>query len=375
MGKKKILLVSNGFYPEISPRSFRATELAKEFYRQGHDVTVISKYRDHDYSAFLNEFPITFKMLNKPVLPRIPEFKTKPFSFLFRILSRLLAVYLEYPGIEEMFLLKKRLRHESGYDLMISIAVPYTVHWGVAKARSEKHKIADTWVADCGDPYMGDILDSIKKPFYFKYLEKSFSRKADFISIPVESAKPAYYSEFHHKIMIIPQGLDFDLSITKSDNKKRNDFPEFAYAGSFLKGIRDPIPLVKFLLTTDIPFKFYVFTNQQELFYEFKEVLNGKLIVSGYIPREELLRVLSRMDFLINLDNDTTLNIPSKLIDYIVVNRPVLNIDKNFDTEDLLAFLKGDYIGRMSLPKPEQYHIKNVTRQFLGLLDNIKVER
>ena len=51
--KKKILLVSNGFYPEISPRSYRATELAKEFYRQGHEVTVITKYRDYNYIDFL----------------------------------------------------------------------------------------------------------------------------------------------------------------------------------------------------------------------------------------------------------------------------------------------------------------------------------
>ena len=34
------LLVSVSFYPENSPRSFRATELAKELCRQGHKVLV-----------------------------------------------------------------------------------------------------------------------------------------------------------------------------------------------------------------------------------------------------------------------------------------------------------------------------------------------
>ena len=74
------------------------------------------------------------------------------------------------------------------------------------------------------------------------------------------------------------------------------------------------------------------------------------------------------MDFLINFDNNTTLNIPSKLIDYAILNRPVLNIDKSFTNEDLLAFLKRDYTKRMHLPDPEQYHIKSVAKLFLDLL-------
>jgi hypothetical protein len=46
MLKKKLLIVTHGFYPEQSPRSFRATELAKEFCRQGHQVSIIAPYRE-----------------------------------------------------------------------------------------------------------------------------------------------------------------------------------------------------------------------------------------------------------------------------------------------------------------------------------------
>jgi hypothetical protein len=366
-GNSKILLVSNGFYPEISPRSYRATELTKEFFRQGHEVTVISKFRDHDYSDFLKEFPVTFKMWNKPVFHKVPDFKQKPFSFFSRGISRFLSLLFEYPGIEEMFLVKKMLKHENTYDLMISFAVPYPVQWGVAWSRSEKHPIAGIWVADCGDPYMGDVLDSFRKPFYFRYLEKWFCRKADFISIPVESARPGYYPEFHHKIRIIPQGFEFDL-ILKQGKQHINSIPEFAYAGRFLHGIRDPGLLMQFLTKIDLPFKFYVFTDQPDLINEYREALYGRLIVSEYINRSELITRLSKMDFLINFDNNTPLNVPSKLIDYAIINRPVLNIDRNFSIEDLLAFLNKDYRKRMVLPDRQQYHIKSVSQLFLDLL-------
>lgn len=365
--KKKILLVSNGFYPEISPRSYRATELTKEFCRQGHDVTVITKYREHDYSDFLKSYNITFKMWRKSRLPIIPFYKHKPFSFLSRGLSRILLTLFEYPGIDDMFKVKKMLKHETGYDLMISFAVPYPVHWGVAWAKTKKHYIANTWIADCGDPYMGDVLDSFRKPFYFAYLEKSFCRKADFISIPVESAKPAYYAEFHNKIKIIPQGFDFTLTDNQEEQHK-NNIPEFAYAGRFLQGIRDPRLLMQFLNKVDLPFRFHVFTDQVDLLKEYQNSLEDKLVVSNYMPRDQLMKILSKMDFLINFDNNTKLNIPSKLIDYAITNRPVLNIDKNFTFDDLLAFLKGDYRKRMLLPDPKDYHIKNISQRFLNLL-------
>ena len=369
IGKKKILLVSNGFYPEISPRSYRATELAKEFSRQGHKVAVISKKRDHDYSDFLKEYPIVFKMWGKQVLPAVYNFRQKPFSFLSRITTRLLLVLFEYPGIEEMVRVKRMLKHEAGYDLMISFAVPYPVHWGVAWARTRKNLIAVKWVADCGDPYMGDVLDSFRKMFYFGYLEKWFCRKADYISVPIKGAINGYYPEFHHKIKIIPQGFDFDLN-EKEKEQPANEIPTFAYAGGFLPGARDPEPFMNFLKNLDLPFRFLVYTNKPDILNEYRQVMNEKLVISSYIPRNDLMKLMSKMDFLVNFDNNTTLNSPSKLIDYAITNRPVLNINSNFTGEDLLAFLNGDYRRRMLLPDPEQCHIKNVSQLFLDLLEN-----
>lgn len=364
---RKILLVSNGFFPEISPRSYRVTELAKEFCRQGHEVTVISKYREHDYTDFLQQHSIKLKMWSKSILKPVPSSSNRLGGLLSSIVSRVLLMLFEYPAIEDMFKVKKMLKSEKGYDLLISFAVPHPVHWGVAWARTTKHQIARTWVADCGDPYMGDVLDTFRKLFYFGYFEKWFGRKADYISIPIASAVNAYYPEFKNKIKIISQGFQFDL---KSNNKERtaNPVPTFAYAGGFISGVRDPQPLLQFLSTLDKPFKFLIYTNSDGMLNGYKEKLKDKLVVSGYIPRDELMKVLPNMDFLINFDNNTQLNSPSKLIDYAIVNRPVLNIERNFNKQSILNFIQGDYSEAMPLPQPEQFHINNISRQFLELL-------
>ena len=365
--KLRILLVSNGFYPEISARSFRATELALEFQRQGHEVRVITKFRDYNYAGYLADNPFDLLMWGKSKLPPVRQCKGKLSGFFTRVLSRFLNLVFEYPTIEDMFRVKAMLKNKKNYDLMISFAVPHPVHWGVAWAKSVSHPIAKTWIADCGDPYMGDILDTFRHPFYFKYLEKWFCRKADYISIPFEGARKGYYKEFQSKIKIIPQGFNFQLG-NLAYVEPENDQPSFAYAGELISGVRDPEPLLKYLSEINESFRFYIFTNKPEVVRSYSVKLGDKLVISDYIPRKELLDFFAKMNFLINFDNNSDRNLPSKLIDYAISGRPVLNIKKDFDRDLVMDFIKGNYSKKMVLPEPHQYHITNISQMFLSLV-------
>lgn len=373
IGRKKILLVSNAFYPEISPRSFRCTELVKEFYRQGHDVTVISKIRAHDYSEFLKEFPVSLKMWSKPLFPKVPESRHKYLSYLSKLVARVLSLLFEYPAIEEMFQVKRILNHESGYDFMISFAVPFPIHWGVAITHSKKNPIARTWVADCGDPYMFARLDSFRKPFYFKIPETYFCRKCDFISIPFYEMQVQFYPQFISKIRVIPQGFNFE-EIRLYEGHTNNQKPVFKFAGSIIPGRRDLKLFFEFLNTLQFDFLFVVYTNQREWFAKYIKALGHKLEVNGYIERLPLLFELSKADFLVNvdtvLDNHSNIEaVPSKLIDYALTNRPILNIISDYlDKELVMKFMNKDYSGKRLVDK-SNFDIRKVSAQFLALID------
>jgi hypothetical protein len=372
MSKKKILMVSNAFYPELSPRSFRATELAKELYFQGHEVTLISKFRDFDYSDFLKEYPISIKMWGKSIFPKVPDFKLWPFSKISRGISRLISVLFEYPAIEDTFQVNRTLKNESGYDLMISFAIPYTVHWGVAMARSAKNTIASTWVADCGDPYMFARLDTFNKPFYFKYLEINFCKKCDYISIPFIKMQSQFYPQFHDKIKEIPQGFNFE-EIHLFDYKP-NIYPVFIFAGSVIPGKRDLALFLDYLATLSIKFLFIVYTNQREWFDNYKRILGDKLDVRSYIDRLMLLYEMSKADFLVNVDTSLDSNenieaVPSKLIDYALANRPILNLNSaHLDKDMVLEFLNRDYTRKRIINK-SNFDIRKVTMKFLELIN------
>lgn len=366
MKKNKILLVSGSFYPEISPRSFRTTELAKELARQGHDVTVYIPTQGKNYSLFEKEHCLKIKNIGELKWKAIELKGGKIELILRRIIRRGLHMLLEWPDIELAFKVAKKLKNEWGYDLLISIAVPHPIHWGVARAIRKERNIAEYWIADCGDPYMGDATDSFSKLFYFKYIEKWFCRRADFITVPFKGAINAYYPEFHEKISVIPQGFKLD-DIVIPEFRKQTDYPVFAYAGGFIPGKRDPGPLLDFLIKYDSEFRFIIYTAQDAILADAKRSLKERLEINGILPRDRLLAELSQMDFLINLDNNAPTQLPSKLIDYAITDRPVLNIRHNDDFSTLCEFLKGNYERRMLLDPSDRFDIKLIAKQFVNL--------
>jgi hypothetical protein len=367
--RKKILIVSRSFYPDISPRSFRTTELVKEFARQGHQVTLYTHKKDI-HSSIEKEYGVTINDLGELSFPKIDLSRgSGPIKLIKRIIQRGLLMLAEYPDIELMFKVRKALKNLSGFDLMISIAVPHPVHWGVAWARSQSNPIAEKWIADCGDPYMGTIDDSFKKFFYFKYLEKWFCRKADFISIPKIEMRTNYYQEFQDKIVEIPQGFKFEEYRGKDEQiKVLNKIPTFAFAGTFMRIKRNPVPLLQYLAHVQKDFKFIIYSGNPELAVPFVEILKGRLEIRKFIPRTALLQELGNMDFLVNIGYDPVHQAPSKLIDYFLTGRPVLSFSTNSIDEKLVdQFLDGNYEGRFEFNDMDKFRIENVCQRFLDL--------
>jgi hypothetical protein len=362
----KILIVSAYFYPDIEPRSFRTIGLVEELLKRDHNITLYIPYRDFDYTLYTEKNKIKIKYLTKKKLfPNLPDgnsFVNKVIGVLF---SKLI-IYTQYPFIRLFFCIPLKLYKLSNYDLMISIAAPHSVHWGCAKAVSINKKLCKKWIADCGDPFMGD--QTTKRPFYFKYFENYFCKKADYITIPIANAITSYYPEYRSKIKIIPQGFDFS-DASKYVKLRKNICPTFAYAGAFYAKYRDPTNFLDYLTTLNLNFKFVMYTGNSKLLDKYANILGDKLEVHDYIPRDELLQELSQMDFLINIENKGLAQSPSKLIDYALVHRPIfpVSMDNSININLFVEFLNGDYQNGYNIGDIDQYNIHNVVDRFLEL--------
>jgi hypothetical protein len=89
----------------------------------------------------------------------------------------------------------------------------------------------------------------------------------------------------------------------------------------------------------------------------------------------ELIKVMSTMDFLVNLTNSLSEMVPSKLIDYSLSKRPILNISTHITGEEkknLDAFLMRDYRNAYIVNNIERYDNKSVAKQFIDF-NNSKI--
>ena len=367
--KKKILLVSRSFYPDNSPRSLRTAELAKEFARKGHDVTIITP-RVKEHLEFEQIHKVKIIDLGQPKWQLIDLKGSGLILLLRRFIRRFSGLLFEYPNIELAGMVKRALKRGGNYDVLISIAVPYPIHWGVAAgwSKNSKKNPAKKWIADCGDPYMGQENDTFKRPFYFKYVEKWFMRKADYITVPTTGAIQGYYTEFHSKIKVIPQGFRFeDIEIYQEATQSIH--PVFAYAGMFIPGRRDPSEFLDYLCSLNQKFEFYIYTNTTQLIEPFRNRSEGRIKIMQFLPREKLLFELSKMDFMVNFENVGSKQTPSKLIDYTIIEKPILSIQTgNLNKEVINEFMMGNYENAKIIKNPNQYRIENVYKEFLKII-------
>ncbi|MDL2264903.1 hypothetical protein LJC57_05700 [Parabacteroides sp. OttesenSCG-928-G07] len=368
MKSKKIIILGGSINDMTSPRVMRIIELTKEFIRQGNHVVL--------YGSNINFNTLTIESSSNLQIKNLGNKrwgKNQKKSIISKAINKILLYLFTYPDLELVFMVKKALKKEIGnkYDLLISIAVPHQIHWGCSTIINKKTKpeLCNTWVADCGDPFTGNKTENFKYPFYFKLIEKWCFRKVNYITIPLVDAKKGYDNKFWSKIKIIPQGFNFD-EIKVSSTPPNNNIPTFIYAGGFIKGIREPNSLLDFLDTLEIDFHFIVYTKcgGNKYFDNISKNLKKKITIKEYIPRIELIETMSQADFLINLENGTNIQSPSKLIDYALSGRPILSIYSNeLDQTKIIKFLNGIYDDQLIIKNISSYNIKNVVRDFLKL--------
>ena len=367
----KVHILTGHFYPQIHPRAFRSNELAIEFAKRGYDVTVtnLSTTAGFDYEEYGRANGI--KILNMGLSTNTPTSDTvKPFkrSFVGRTLAFLRNYLMAGSLLFTSKTIRDRLQIDEDTDLIIALSTPFKCILGLSYYLRKKKSMKMVAIADSGDPFY--YSKQYKRAPWFASIEKKAYQQYDYLTIPVESAIPSYNKLISvEKIKIIPQGF-------RMDNVKlyKGELPavtNFAYAGVFYWDIRNPEFLFKYLNSLDLDFKFHIYMRFPDSILE--EMLNQysnlkqKVEVHFSVPREQLLYELSMMHFLVNINNKSNTQIPSKIIDYGITGRPIFSCNKEtFTPSKLDSFMSGNYTDKMEFDI-SKYDIVNIVNEFMSL--------
>lgn len=365
----KVLIVSYYFHPESTPRAFRAHELVKEFDKRGDEITLVLPnkqiYRKNNFSK-----NVTVKYVGS-IVPESKQSESETNRFVKRIKEILSDVkYYFFPfSFFSGFLseaTKVLIKDNKEYDIVFSNSFPFITHYALHKAmkKNKSLKSSKVKIAEYSDPFY--YQKHKKLLFKYKLLEKVVIKDFDFISIPTSIAVDSYLNlKSKEKIKVLPQAYDLDsISIEKYT---KNDIPSFAYAGMFYSGMRDPSFLFDYLSSVNQDFRFIIFTRfTDDIFIsKYKNKLGEKMTVKTGLGREQIIKELSQMDFLINIENVSENQKPSKLIDYAISKRPIFSASKSTFSKPLFNnFLEGNY--------ESQYNIDLNNHNIVNIVDEIK---
>ena len=355
----KILIISYYYTPAISPRAFRWTTIAEHWAKKGECVEVICSWEPGlARSEIINGVHIhrigniAVKMLRKQfknndsmkiTLNEKEKSKNKLSLFLKWVYDHTWkkVYWPDFACLWYFAALKKAkyLLMTGKYDKLITVSIPFTCH--MVGLNIKKRNPDMLWVMDIGDPFY--ILDTTPVNNYKMYrrlnylIEKKIISCADIISVTTEVLAKIYrnvFPESNKKIYVIPPLISLS---NKSDIEKhiflKKDMIRFVFVGTLYKAIRSPkflLELFRKLLQTSLGDKLEMhFLGKvhdcSDSFELYKDLLDNKIFIHGLVDHNIALRAMKEADFLVNIGNDTSYQLPSKLVEYMSSGKPIIN--------------------------------------------------
>lgn len=341
----KLLIVSFYHPPCNGPAAYRGRWFQKYLPLYGWDSTILAS------SVYADEIPAEFIPDAKTKLVALPAGKGwKPWALRLTKLEMLVQLRLGLwdHGFFPWSLLavpaaRKLLREDPSYQGILSISPAVSSHWTAYRIHKEFPHLP--WIAHFQDPFLGNPFRQSHrwvKPWEQK-LEQILFRHADLISANTDTVQELWqgrYPQYKDKFVVTWSGFDPSEPLTARPIPPR-PARVLSHVGSVYGG-RMPYALFHSLdrlaqagrlSSKELVVDFLGSTSFDQLGRSDREAMD-RLIASGlvrvgkYVARDEALQVIEESDLLLLLDlthpHNTKLQVPSKVIDYIRVGRPIL---------------------------------------------------
>ena len=354
-----ILIIITPYTPAQDPNTIRWSGIADFFKKEGHNVHILTTKRNplpHStiekgihihrtgYHTLLDWFYNLIGAKNRRHEPGYtPDKKASQFSFIQKIIDLTWRKHY-WPDGQKLFLkpgirLGQKILKDHSIDQIISVGAPFTPHWiahALKKVSPETH-----WHMDIQDPFCYAVESAINN--YSKYKEKNYTVEkscftlAESISVPSQRSAERYkeiFPEAKNKLKLIPP-IFLPPQIRSTGFKLETSKIHLAYFGSFYESIRSPhrlLELLAYLKTTspDVYNQLDIHILGQQNPYSLKcfnssPSITKDLKFHGFMPRDDAMSVLTQMDFLINFGNKTDYHLPSRVVEYLYLNKPTIN--------------------------------------------------
>lgn len=351
-----VLVIAHSYYPTEDPRSFRWQAICEAWVRLGLQVDVVTAHLEKSWlkQETLNGVVI-YRTRDLSSLLRTPSKsdeagQEKP-SFLRQLKQRLslslkrLVLFFRWPDyawlwIPSAFLLTRKLLKEKTYQGVVSVAYPFSSH--VVAMLLGKQKKGLPWLCDYGDPFSFLKDSTLNNRFLYQRLSKSIEQRIMQTSQKLSVTTLETANEYLNYLKLEPYW--FKVIPPLVNEQKMQAFPlrrvkdhkeviRLLFVGRLYAAIRNPSFLLRLLKTAQITYQkpvemhFYgPIGDCKTVFDAFHEDLNQWLFIHGQVDKALLPSIYQHADVLVNIGNANHYQAPSKIIEYMALGLPILNI-------------------------------------------------
>ena len=343
MKNKRILIVTHQFLPFVSPRTTRWSYLIDELIEKGNEVTVLSGTnpenikKNYDVIYFGNKkFSSNIRKVRQDSNDSTNDFLKKTIYSILKKVYRFLFKTFSWPDYAMFWtitIFRNRKRINNNYDIIISVSLPFTSHLCAYILNKRIH--AD-WYMDIGDPFTLKINSPENNKIIYSFLNKIYERKfykiASKIIFTHKEVAELHENKFNideSKIVIgfpIASVNEQNLNIANNYNYKVTPI-KIGYFGAFTKSVREPNNYINNIvnpLFKDVEHKWYVNQESKKYFASIKKTSLHKFI--DIVPRKEALKIMvNEIHILLSIGNLNKYQMPSKVIEYLSLGKPVLH--------------------------------------------------
>ncbi len=349
MKNKKILIVTHQFLPQVSPRTTRWSLLIDELINKGNEVTVLSGtdpenieknykilyFGNKQFSSNINKIRQNSQDSSNNSIKKISySILKKIYRFLFKTFS-----WPDYAMFWAFTIYKNRKRIKNDFDIIISVSLPFTSH---LCAHILKKRMNAQWYMDIGDPFTLKIYSPENNKIIYSYLNKFFERKfyknASKIIFTHNEVAELHKKKFNidsSKIVIgYPIALLNNDIIKSSLSFNYKDTPlKIGYFGAFTKSVREPnnyIINIANSLGDKTKHEWYINEESKKYFSSINDITFHQFL--EILPRKLALEVMvNKIHILLSIGNFNKYQMPSKVIEYLSLGKPVLHYAEIID--------------------------------------------
>lgn len=350
MTHMRILIITHSYPPAKNPRAFRWGTITDKLVKSGHVVDVVTSVSGavsddltrEGLSVYRCGISIRDAILKKATIQNngkgaIPSSK----GILKRIydLTWKRVCWPDYAGpwVLPAYLKVKSLLKNNKYDGIISVSLPFSGHLVGLLGKLSSPGIP--WLADSGDPFCFFDAYPLNNHFLYSRLNYAVERRvfnaATVLTVTTEGTKRKYAEIFPgslDKITVIPPLLSETPYDHGSDLFSGSEAIRWVFVGTLYKKIRNPEFLLSiFSALSRLPGRklelhfLGPINDCQDCFSPYTGIIGKQIFLHGLLDKSAAATAMRQADYLVNIGNSTPYQLPSKVVEYVWAEKPVLN--------------------------------------------------